>query len=98
MYVVKTQTPTDSHATGSYMHPTGPNWADTHTRCHYCGTRGGTPALSVRNHYTTKPRARFRGGWTMSQARPMQHADGCLVSTRSCTAALVSVATTAARL
>ena len=28
----------------------------------------------------------------------MQHADGCLVSTRSCTAAPVSVATTAARL
>ena len=67
--LVNKQTPTDSPATGSYMHPTGPNWTDTRTHCHYCGTRGGTPALPVRSHYSTKPRARFRGGWTMSRAR-----------------------------
>ena len=92
------KTLTDSPATRSYMHPAGPyGRAGTHTRCHCGGSSGGSPVLSVRSHYTTMQRARFRGGWTMSQARPRQHADGRLVSTRSCWCALARVATAAAR-
>ena len=80
------------------MHPTGPyGRAGTHTRCHCGGPSGGSPVLSVRSHHTTMQRARSRGGWTMSQARPRQHADGRLVSTRSCWCALARVATAAAR-
>lgn len=80
------------------MHPTGPyGRAGTHTRCHCGGPSGGSPVLSVRSHHTTMQRARSRGGWTMSQARPRQHADGRLVSTRSCWCTLARVATAAAR-
>ena len=80
------------------MHPTGPyGRAGTHTRCHCGGPSGGFPVLSVRSHHTTMQRARSRGGWTMSQARPRQHADGRLVSTRSCWCTLARVATAAAR-
>ena len=48
--------------------------------------RGGTGIRysPVRRDQPTKRGGRFRGGWTMSQAWPKLHADGCLVSTRSC--------------
>jgi len=68
------KTLTDSPATRSCMHPYRALRVMVgqarHTRCHCGGSSGGSPALSVRSHYTTKQRARFRGGWTMFQARP----------------------------
>ena len=94
----KEQTPTDSPATGSYMHPTGPRWADTHTHCHYCGTRA---AIRLSRFAVTTPLSQepaFTGAGPCLKRGQVQHADGCLVSTRSCTAAPVGVATIVARL
>ena len=80
------------------MHPTGPRWADTHTHCHYCGTRA---AIRLSRFAVTTPLSQepaFTGAGPCLKRGQVQHADGCLVSTRSCTAAPVGVATIVARL
>ena len=58
------------HEGATCIPPVLDNLLGRHTPSSRSGSmRSGTPALSVRSHHTTRQRARFHGGWTMSQAR-----------------------------
>ena len=85
----KKQTPTDSPATGSYMHPTGPKYTEyrqTHT------LDGATAVarevvlrlslFAVTTLLSREPA--FTGAGPCLKRGQRQHADGRLVSTRSC--------------